>query len=239
MLGGLGIGLVVIAVIIAIQGWTSEGAAPFVLGGAVLVLVAVFHDRITEMTVEVGGATVGVLLEVVKRQTGAAAVEELSRLEVIDLVAAYEYVHTALAADGPPVPTVNPEVRLVLKVALQDDLIDRAEDKARSTPIAPHRSDLERALRGQSAAGRAIALGVARAHPEVVGIDTVMFGVTHSLSGNEQYHALRLLRDKAEDVPWWRKGAVLQAMQHQWIQSDSDRRDVADDIVARLEGAAG
>jgi hypothetical protein len=99
---------------------------------------------------------------------------------------------------------------------------------------------LKAAMHSKSSAARAIALGDARAHPEIVSLKGVTPNLTASLSRNEQFQAIRvaeLIVPKLGDKDLRRLRRML--VSAQYVKDDEDRRSLrvvgVAEIDARLE----
>jgi hypothetical protein len=242
---GIGVLLLAVGVVGGPLGWDVGGVAPFLIVGAVLLVVAIVHDRVSEVQFQAAGVSLGLLLSKVESQSSRAIVKELERLGVADLTAAYEFVHAEmkqfddlLFASPPPERVSN------LRVILQDQLVEQARDRAeeveeRGDP-GPDKKLLNRALTSDSEAGRAIALGVGKAYPNLITLGTLERNIRESLSANEQFHALLLANDKLGNLNARQRRRLRHIIEDElhsersYIAEDSDRRSRAESILERI-----
>ena len=203
-------------------GWDLDGVTPFLVVGAVLLALAVLYPQIESLNVEAAGAKVGLLLRRIASDSSPAVLEELERLGVADLAVAYEFVHDALSDEEDK----NTRIRL------QDQLVDMAEQRAFDRD--PDKKLLNAAIESHSAAGRAIAIGFAKRHPELVTLDAMETVILHSMSGNEQYHALLLAKKVLPTLKSKEAQALMnlinEAKDEPYVRKDSERMNVVDAI---------
>jgi hypothetical protein len=223
-LGGFGLAVITVGVVGAAFEWELGQAGWFLLAGCALIALALLHPRLTSVNVEVAGTKIGAIFTAFATEAGSVAAIEIERLGMADLAIAYQFVH-----DQPPA-RVDKDTR----IRLQDTLIDQA--RTRRVAAAPRKRALKAALHGQSDAARAIALGVAQGHPELVSLKTITPNITASLSANEQYQAIRvveLMVPTLTDRDLRRLRQML--VSARYISDDEDSRPLRDSVVAAID----
>jgi hypothetical protein len=188
------------------------------------VALGLFHPRLTSVNVEVAGTKIGALFTAFVSEAGSVAAIEIERLGMADLAIAYQFINGELRAD----------VDKPTRIRLQDALIDEA--RMRSAGASPRKRALKAAIHSKSSSARAIALGVALAHPEIVSLKGVTPNLTASLSGNEQFQAIRvaeLIVPRLGDKDLRRLRRML--VSAQYVKDDEDRRSLRAVVVAEID----
>jgi hypothetical protein len=172
--------------LIAIGAWRTIGepvnATTLTYVGGALLVLAVLHRRIAHVKVGSGGVELGLAQEL--RGSGAPALAEaVSGTELPRIVTAYEVVREALFDDADT------------RIRLQDLLVERAAMLAKRETLV--RDELEKAFLQGTAAVRVLVLGLMLGDSRLLSVTVLRDAIERSLTGNEQYQALRLAVDSA------------------------------------------
>ena len=210
----LAVGVVVIAggVWSVQSGWAWPGPGAILATGLACLLLAVTADRITSVKVDAKNKAVSIGLALAED-----ARKEITQLGLSGLAATYAFVHHQLAND--------PE-SLDLKIRLQDQLVDIA--RANSLSEAVSATEIAEAITSGPPAQRVLAFGILEGNPHLATCDLLAQGISNSLSGNEQYHALMATEAAWSGLtPECRRALrkAIDASPH--IPQDSDRAAVA------------
>lgn len=210
--------LAVGVVVIAGGVWSVQGAWPWPGPGAILatglacLLLAVTADRITSIKVDAKNKAVSIGLALAED-----ARKEITQLGLPGLAATYAFVHHQLA---------NDPASLDLKIRLQDQLVDIARANSLSEPVTA--AEIATAITSGPPAKRVLAFGILEGNPHLATCDLLTQGISGSLSGNEQYHAL-LASEAAWPslTPECRRALRKSIDTSAHIPQDSDRAAVA------------
>jgi len=194
------------------EAWPWSGYVAVLLAGFLCLVLAVLADRIRELKADFKSGTVTI---------GAALVEdarkEITRLGLPGLAATYAFVHHQLA---------NDPASLDLKIRLQDQLVDIARANSLTTPVSA--AEIAKAITSGPPAERVLAFGILEGNPNLATCELLAQGVSDSLSGNEQYHALLATEAAWPSLSSECRRALRKAIDGSpHIPQDSDRAGVA------------
>jgi hypothetical protein len=198
----------------------TEGIGPFVFGGLALIVLGVLEERLTQVELSAFGAGASFSLLDLASDAGPAVAQELSRLGLNDLVTTYAVVNGEL----------RDRVGFHSRVQIQDGIIAAAA--RRTGNRTPNGAALHEALQAPSPASRTIALGVATSHLDLMSPHSLKVNLLHSLSGNEQFHALLLLEKmwpRLDESTRTAMSAVI--AEAPYIADDPDRRAIANRLT--------
>ena len=210
----LAVGVVVIAggVWSVQSGWAWPGPGAILATGLACLLLAVTADRITSVKVDAKNKAVSIGLALAED-----ARKEITQLGLSGLAATYAFVHHQLAND--------PE-SLDLKIRLQDQLVDIA--RANSLSEAVSATEIADAITSGPPAERVLAFGILEGNPHLATCELLAQGISGSLSGNEQYHALLATEAAWPSLSSECRRALRKAIDTSpHIPQDSDRAGVA------------
>jgi hypothetical protein len=218
VVGAVGLALLGTAVWQVVDGDKASDHSILFIVGAVLLIFAVVADRIRRFGIGADGLEV----ELAEAASAAGAPQTARLLQHSDLdsfAAAYTFVHRELS---------DPALREV-KVYLQDLLVDRAADIARTHKFQP--DEVRKLFENGTPMTRVLALGLMKGDPALADFRVVHAAVDRSQTGNEQYHGLQLARARWSTFSAEQKKALLSAMdRNEHIADDPDRRRLADEI---------
>lgn len=170
--------LVAGAVAIVVKGDGGD-ALGLVIGGAVLMIMPLIVDRLEKLSVGAGGVDIHLTKQIVDLGAPKAA-DILERSGLANFASSYAFVHEELAA----------EEYHDAKVHLQDRLVEKAAELARRQKFDAE--EVRRLTTSGPPMVRVVALGLMVGDPSLADSATVYSAISRSLSGNEQYHGMRL-----------------------------------------------
>jgi hypothetical protein len=213
-----------------VAGWTIIGAFGawkgwpigvtdllFPLAGALAVLL-LFRRRLNTFSLSAG--TKGITLSGKLDPEVTAAVKATGLDGATSL---YAFVHRQLGND--------PATQAV-KIELQDRVVELVRAQALSQPVSA--DDAAAAIRSGPPAARVLSFGLLAADPSLATVDLLITGIRESLSGNEQYWALRAAQAAWDNLGTVERQRVKDAVNAApFIGDDGDRAALADELRTR------
>jgi hypothetical protein len=203
---------------------SDTAAVVALIGGFALLITAVVLPRVSE----IGVSTDGLTLKLTKDAAAAGAPKTASLLEstgLADYATAYGVVNAELRGN---------EQYDAARVHLQDSLVRRARAIAFSNTIPA--AEVRSLFLHGSPVLRTLSIGLMQGDPSTTDAGLLASAITDPLSGNEQYQALLLVRDR-----WTRwSGEDRELLRHRInttaFTPGSDRSALAAQIVALPDG---
>jgi hypothetical protein len=223
ILGAVGLALLGAGAVKAVTSDGQSGIVIMVIAGAVLIVSPFVVDRLE--SVSAGTASVEVRFTRQVTDLGAPkAAKALQGTAVAGLVESYAFIHTEL-----------PDGRFQdAKSYLQDRLVERAAVVAQTEKLQAR--EVRTLLAEGPAVIRVLAIGLMLGDASLADGPSIASAIGDFRSRNEQYHALRLAqrcwpRLSRQDRQTIRD-TVHTAIDNGSIPADSDRRQLADDVLA-------
>jgi hypothetical protein len=190
----------------------------WLLLGAFILLIALFWNRVRSFSFGHGDTKLTAELASI---VGHQVAKELTSAGITQIASAYAFVHSTLGDD---------EAYRPAKVKLQDSLVDQVRATAFATK--PNPKDVAE-LGKRSPAERVLAVGLLRGDASLVTVEALRSAITHSQSGNEQYHGLLAAKEawgRFDEDTRRQVVGIVETRQH--AGEDRDRDAVAADILA-------
>lgn len=223
LLGAAGLALLAAGAVRAVLTGGQPGIVMLIVAGGVLALSPFVIDRLESVSAGTGTVEVRFSQQVI--ELGAPRTGKiLAQTGLAALADSYAFAHLELPPDR------FPDAR----VYLQDLLVDRSVATAQSQKLDAR--EVRTLLRDGSPVMRVLAVGLMIGDTSLADGASVVAAITESQSANEQYHGLSLAQQC-----WPRLGkadrqavraAVANAVEEGAIPPDSDRRPLADALLA-------
>jgi hypothetical protein len=217
--GVVGVALLGVGVVRAVQAGSGTGNVTLLVVGAVLLLSPFFIDRIVGFSVSSTSIEVRLTQEI--SSLGAPGTAQiLQRTALADFAESYAYIREELAG------TRFDDAR----VYLQELLVQRSAAIARREKFKA--AEVRKLFKNGSPIMRVLALGLMHGDQSLADGPTLTSAIAESRSANEQYHGLELAAQcwRGLDAPDRR--AIHQAVTNSGIPPGSDRRPLADAVLA-------
>jgi hypothetical protein len=198
---------------------SEGGAVALVIAGAVLLVSPFIVDRLEHLSVSNTGLELRLSHSIAELGAPGAA-EILEQSGIAGFAESYALVHEELR-DAP---------YEAARIHLQDVLVERTAAIARRQKFKP--SEVRTLFRDGSPMIRVLTLGLMHGDPSLADGATIISAITDSRSGNEQYHGLKLAEICWRQLTEAERTAIKAVLAHPYIQQDSDRRQIADRLVA-------
>jgi len=224
VLVGIGLAIIAVGVVGAAVHWDLGAAGWFLLAGCGLVGLATLYPRLQSMDVEVAGTKFGALFKEVADQAGSVAAVEIARLGMADLAAAYQFIHFEGKDILPDSGT---------RIGLLDALIQMATE--RSVRSSPKKRALTAAMHSESPAARAIAVGIAREHLQLINVKAITPNLNLSKSANEQYHALSVAKGLVPTLSQRDLRTLRDVLVNAPHMDGEDRRKLREEVVGTID----
>jgi hypothetical protein len=217
--GLIGIAVLAVGAVRAVQTASSAGIVALLIVGAVLLLSPFLIDRIVGFSVTSTSFEIRLTREI--SDLGAPDTAKiLQRTDLAGFAESYAYIREALT------DTQFHDVQIYL----QDLLVLRSAGIARREKFKA--DEVQRLFRDGSPIMRVLALGLMKGDRSLADSSTIISAIGDSRSKNEQYHGLKLAEQCWYSLPKTEKQAIHLAISNSGIQPGSDRRPLADTVLA-------
>jgi hypothetical protein len=219
--GVIGIGVLAVGVVRVAQATSSAGNVTLLVVGAVLLLSPFLIDRIVGFSVTSTSFEIRLTREI--SDLGAPATAKiLQRTDLAGFAESYAYIREELT------DTQFHDAQIYL----QDLLVQRSAAIARREKFKA--DEVRRLFRDGSPIMRVLALGLMKGDRSLVDSPTIISAIGDSRSRNEQYHGLKLAEQCWYSLPKTDRQAIHLAISSSGIPPGSDRRPLADAVLALL-----
>lgn len=217
--GVIGLTVLVVGVVRVAQSASNAGDLGLLVVGAVLVLSPFLIDRIVGFSVTSASLEVRLSREI--SDLGAPGTAQiLQRTDLAGFAESYAYIRQELA-DTPFHDA---------QVYLQDLLVKRSEGIARREKFKA--AEVRKLFRDGSPVMRVLALGLTKGDRSLADSAMIISAISDPRSLNEQYHGLELAHLCWYGMAKTDQQAIQIAISGAGIPTDSDRRRLADAVLA-------
>ena len=217
--GVIGVAVLAVGVVRVAQAASSAGDVGLLVVGTVLVLSPFLIDRIVGFSLTSASLEIRLSREI--SDLGAPGTAQiLQRTDLASFAESYAYIRQELAGT---------QFRDA-QVYLQDLLVKRSEAIARREKFKA--AEVRKLFRDGSPIMRVLALGLMKGDRSLADSATIISAISDQRSLNEQYHGLKLAQLCWYSMPKADQQAIQLAITGAGIPADSDRRRMADAVLA-------